>query len=117
MQVRTEKVITTYYTVDFDANPDKTDILAIKLNNKLLGIRPSLLWNRLEFFPLSEGALIDKDPVLVISREEWEDLIDEIKYPIQCMSISYPAKLHAKVKERLKDLPIVLANISEFSRS
>jgi hypothetical protein len=107
MKVTTDTIETKKHLVDLTEG----DLLIVRMDNKIVGMRFSLPRLALEFFPLHEGDCLDMEPTLTLRLAELEAMSAVVDYPVQLISLTIPAKLMPKVKEKLKDLPIVLPTV------
>ncbi len=73
----------------------------------MIVLRYSIASRCLNLSLTGEGGLIDKEPFLRITDAQMEDL-DSIPHKDEYHSIGFSSSLLSQVKERLKDLPIVL---------
>ena len=102
MDIKTTTITRKEYTVKLDTD----DWLIVKIGDgKAFGLTLDLLKQSLALHPIKTGGLVP-DPVFHISFDELEDIT--VSKNTDYIRVSFPMKLYAQVKERLKDLPIWL---------
>jgi len=99
--IQNQTIQTVHEFVDLEPG----DYVFIKLSNgKHFGLSYSLSNRKILLSLVGPGDVMEKTPFLEISQQDMEDLNAE---PIGTYTrITFPSKLFAEVKKRLKGLPI-----------